>query len=142
MFSGIVNLSSTLLITVILLVIGFLWYGPLFGKLWIKLSKIPALEVAKAKKKGMSGMWKQMLLGFIGTFIMVYVLTGLISLLGITVPIQGAVIGFWIWLGFFACSTLMNSVLWEGKPLGLFALNGLYWLVELKLAGFLAVLWA
>ncbi|MEK6909184.1 MAG: DUF1761 domain-containing protein [Nanoarchaeota archaeon] len=141
MFDGIVNLNSTLLITVILFVIGFLWYGPLFGKLWIKLSKIPALEVAKAKKKGMSGMWKQMVLNFIGTFVMVYVLTGLISLLGITIPVQGAVIGFWIWLAFFACTTLLGSVLWEGKSWGLFALNGLYWLVNLKLAGFLAVVW-
>lgn len=141
MFNGIVNIGSTFIITVILFVIGFLWYGPVFGNLWLKLSKIPAVEVAKARKKGMKGMWKSMLLNLIGTFIMVYVLAGLISLLGITSPAQGAVLGFWMWLGFFACTTLLGSVLWENKPWGLFALNGLYWLVELKLAGFLIVLW-
>ena len=141
MFDGIVGFGSTFLITVILFVLGFLWYGPIFGKLWIKLSKMPATEVAKAKKKGMSGMWKQMILNFVGTFVMVYVLAGLISLLVITSPAQGAVLGFWIWLGFFACTTLLGGVLWEGKPWGLFALNGLYWLVNLKLAGFLIVLW-
>lgn len=141
MFDSIVSFGSTFLITAILFVLGFLWYGPIFGKLWMKLSKIPAAEVAKAKKKGMSGMWKQMVLNFVGTFVMVYVLAGFISLLGITLPAQGAVIGFWIWLGFFACTTLLGGVLWEGKPWGLFALNGLYWLVNLKLAGFLIVLW-
>ena len=141
MFNGIVNLGSSLLITIILFIIGFLWYGPLFGNLWLKLSKIPAADIAKAKRKGMAGMWKQMVLGFIGTFILVYVLSGLIVLLGIINPMQGAILGFWLWLGFFACATLLNSVLWEGKPWGLFALNGLYWLVVLKLTGFLAVLW-
>ncbi|MBM3232332.1 DUF1761 domain-containing protein [Candidatus Pacearchaeota archaeon] len=142
MFDGIVNFGSTALIAVILFIIGFLWYGPLFGKLWVKLSKIPAIEVAKAKKKGMSGMWKSIVLNLIGNFILVYVLTGVIVLLGVTSPMQGAIVGFWIWLGFFACTTLLNSVILEGKPWGLFALNGLYWLVCLKLAGFLTVVWS
>lgn len=142
MFDGIVNLGSSLLIAAILFVVGFLWYGPLFGKLWMKLSKIPAVEIAKAKKQGMKGMWKSMVLNFIGNFIMVYVLAGFISLLGVVSAYQGAVIGFWVWLGFFACTTLLGGVLWENKPWGLFALNGLYWLVMLKLAGFLIVIWA
>lgn len=142
MFDGIVNLGSALLISVILFILGFLWYGPVFGKLWMKLSKIPALEIAKAKKKGMKGMWKSMVLNFIGNFIMIYVLAGFISILGVTSAYQGAVIGFWVWLGFFACTTLLGGVLWENKPWGLFALNGLYWLVMLKLSGFLIVLWA
>jgi hypothetical protein len=142
MLNGYVGFGSVLLITVILFVIGFLWYGPLFGKLWMKLSKISATEIAKSKKKGMNGMGKRMVLNFISTFIMVYVLAGLLSLIAVTVPVQGAVIGFWIWLGFFACTTLLGGVLWEGKPWGLYALNGLYWLVVLKLAGFLIVLWS
>lgn len=141
MFNGIVNAGSTLLIALIIFVLGFLWYGPIFGNLWIKLSKMPAAEVAKAKKKGMKGMWKSMFLNFLGNFLMVYVLTGIIVLLGITSPLQGAMVGFWVWIGFFASTTLLGGVLWEGKPWGLFALNGLYWLVSLKLAGFLAVLW-
>src|SRR3989344_7745207 len=141
MFDGIVNGGSVLLITIIIYIIGFLWYGPLFGKLWLKLSKIPATEIAKNKKKGMKGMWKQMVLNFIGNFIMVYVFAGFLSLLGTIDPLQGAVVGFWLWLGFFACTTLLGSVLWEGKSWSLFALNGLYWLVVLKLAGVLIVLW-
>jgi len=141
MFDGVVNLGSTLIIALILFVIGFLWHGPIFGKLWLKLSKIPAAEIAKGKKKGMAGMWKQMLLNFIGNFIMVYVFAGFLSLLGVVVPLQGAVIGFWIWLGFFACTTLLSSTLWEGKSWSLFAFSGLYWLVVLKLTGFLIVLW-
>jgi hypothetical protein len=141
MFNGIVNVGSTLLIAFILFIIGFLWYGPIFGKLWLKLSKIPASEIAKNRKKGMKGMWKSMVLNFIGNFILVYVFTGLIVLLGINSPMQGIMVGFWIWLGFFASTTLLYGTIWEGKPWGLFALNGLYWLVILKLTGLLAVLW-
>ncbi len=141
MFNGVVNLGSIFLITIILYIIGFLWYGPIFGKLWLKLSKVPAGEIAKAKKKGMKGMWKEMILNFVGTFVMTYVLACIIILLGTTSPLQGAIIGFWIWLGFFVSTTLLGGVLWEKKPWSLFALNGLYWLVTLKVAGFLIVLW-
>ena len=137
MFGGFVSLGD-----VILFFVGFLWYGPFFGRTWIKLSKIPAVEVAKAKKKGMKGMWKSMVLNFIGTFIMVYIIFGFVSLLGITSAMQGIVLGFWIWLGFFVCTTLLGSVLWEGKSWSLFAFNGLYWLVTLGLAGLLSIVFA
>ena len=141
MFSEFTDLDTMLLITFILFAIGFLWHGPLFGKVWVKLSKIPATEIAKAKKKGFKGMWHLMALNFIGTFIMLYVLSGLISLLQITSPIQGAILGFWVWLGFFASTTILNSTLWEGKSWKLYSFNSIYWLVNLKIAGFLIVIW-
>ncbi len=138
---GYINVWSVLAITVVSFIFSFLWYGPLFGKLWLKLAKVPAIEVAKAKKKGMGGMGKQMLLGFIGTFILTYIFSGFISLLGIVDTVQGAILGFWIWLGFFASTTLLNGTLWEGKSWGLFFFNALYWLINLKMIGFLIVLW-
>ena len=138
MFDSYVNNWTVLCVTVVAFVLGFLWYGPLFGKLWVKLSRMPASEIAKAKKKGMA---KPAILNFIGTFVMIYIFAGFISLLDIVNTIQGAVLGFWIWLAFFACTTLLGGVLWEGKSWSLYVFNALYWLINLMLVGFLVVVW-
>ena len=139
MFDSYVNFWTVLCVTIVSFILGFLWYGPLFGKHWVKLSRMPASEIAKAKKKGMA---KPALLNFIGTFVMVYVFASFISLLDIVNAIQGAVLGFWIWLAFFVCTTLLGGVLWEGKSWNLYVFNALYWLVNLKLIGFLIVVWS
>lgn len=139
MFTGTINWLGVLIATVISFIIGFLWYGPVFGKQWIKLSKMSASDIAKAKQKGMA---KPATLNFIGTLVMVIVFAQIINLLGVSTVGQGAVLGFWIWLGFFASTTLLGGVLWENKPWGLFVLNGLYWLVNLKVVGILLVLWS
>ena len=136
MFSDIVNLLSVLCVAIVSFILGFLWYGPLFGKQLIKLSKVSAQSISKSKKKGM---FKPALLNFIGTLIMVYVFAGFISLFEVINPLQGAVLGFWIWLAFFASTTLLGDVLWGGKPWELFVLNGFYWLVNLMLSGLLLV---
>ena len=35
------------------MVIGFLWYGPLFGKQWTKLMNFDKKKIDEAKRKGM-----------------------------------------------------------------------------------------
>ncbi len=139
MFTGDINWLGVLGATVVSFIIGFLWYGPLFGKQWLKLSKISAADIAKGKQKGMA---KPMILNFVGTLIMAFVFAQLINIIGISSVGQAAVLGFWIWLGFFACATLLGSVLWEGKSWSLFVLNGLYWLVSLKVMGILLFIWS
>jgi len=138
MFGLEINLLAIFVVTLISFALGLLWFGPLFGKHWIKLSKIPASEIAKAKQKSMT---KPMILNLIGNLITAYILSNFINILGISVAIQGIILGFWIWLGFLACTTLLNSVLWDGKPWDLFVLNGLYWLVDLMLAGLILAVW-
>ncbi len=138
MFTGAINWLGVLGATVVSFIIGFLWYGPVFGKHWIKLSKMSASDIAKAKQRGMA---KPATLNFIGTLIMAFVLANLLNLIGVSTSGQGAVLGFWIWLGFFASTTILGSVLWDNKSWGLFVLNGLYWLVNLMISGALLVMW-
>ncbi len=123
-------------VSVIVFVIGWIWYGPLFGKIWMKLSKIPASDIAKSRKNGMRN---RIILNFVGTFIMVWVFAKLLTSIAVVSAIAGAITGFWIWLGFFAAATLLGAVLWENKPWGLFVLNGLYWLISLLVMGTLLV---
>ena len=137
MFGASVNVLGVLIVAVISFILGFLWYGPLFGKQWLKLSKMPASEIAKAKSKSMN---KPMFLNFIGTIIMVFVFAQIINLLGASSVGQGIVLGFWMWLGFFASTTILYGTLWEGKSWGFYVLNGLYWLVNLMVSGALIVI--
>ena len=37
-------------------------------------------------------------------------------------------LGFWSWVGFVA-PTMLGVVLWEQKPIKLYLINALYWLV-------------
>lgn len=43
-----VNLLAVLLATLASMIVGFLWYGPLFGKIWIKLSNHKESEMDKS----------------------------------------------------------------------------------------------
>ena len=131
-----VNYVSILIASVLSFVVGMLWYSSaLFGNKWAKLAGV---SMDKAKKKGVG---KSMLLGFISTLVLAYVFQYLMGMLNYTGASAGAVLGFWLWLGFLATS-LIGGVLWEGKPWGLYFLNSAYWLVNLLVIGVALGRWA
>lgn len=129
-----VNLLAILVAAIVLFVIGFLWYGPIFGRIWMK-------EMGVSKKTGKKeGMWKYLLLNFIGTLVMVYVLAHFISFIARNF-FEALQLGFWIWLGFFASTTLLGDVLWNGKSWRLYMINAVYWLVNLVVASLILFAW-
>ncbi len=135
-----INYWAVLLAAVANMALGFLWYGPLFGKQWMSLMGMPKDKMSSMK----SGMSKAYALAFVGSLVMAYTLAHslifassylLVSGLG-----AGLMAGFWSWLGFIAPVTL-GTVLWEGKPWKLwFLLNG-YYLVTLLVMGSILALW-
>ena len=139
MFTSSVNWLGVIGAAIVSFIIGFLWYGPLFGKQWMKLSKISALDISKNKQKGMA---KPATLNFLGNIMLASVFAQVLNLVGVSTIGQGIIFGFWIWLGFFASATLLNTVLWEGKPWSLYVLNGLYWLINLGIIGALLSVWS
>ncbi|MBI2551232.1 DUF1761 domain-containing protein [Candidatus Uhrbacteria bacterium] len=123
------------------LVLGCIWYGPLFGKPWMRLAGLSHEKIAEAKKKGMAGRYSVML---IGTVVMSYVLwheiTFAIAFFGVSGIGAGLEGGFWIWLGFIA-PVLMGAVLWEGKSWTLWLINAGYYLLSLMLMGGILASW-
>ena len=123
------------------MVLGALWYGPLFGKLWMTLSGMTEEKIAAAKAKGMG---KTYALAFLGCLLMAYVLAH--SLIFASAYFKasglssGLTAGFWNWLGFIVPVTL-GSVLWEDKPWKLWCLNNAYWLLSLLIMGAILSLW-
>lgn len=119
-----VNLAAVAVCAAFSMVLGMLWYGPLFGKKWMELT---------GKKMGDMGnkaeMPKLMGVAFIGTLVAAYVLAIFIKFSGAATPVEGVMAGFWAWLGFIATVSL-STVLWEGKPVRLYMLNNAHELVH------------
>jgi|SRR3989344_51203 len=139
-----INYLAVLASGVAAMILGSLWYGPLFGKQWIALMGFDQQKVAEMQAKGMQAMWKNYALMFVGALIMAYVLAhGLVfgnaylGTGGISGGLQGA---FWYWLGFIAPVTL-GVILWDGKPWKLWFLNAGYYLALLLVMSVILALW-
>ena len=132
-----INYLAVLIAALASYVLGALWYSPvLFGKLWMKLSKIDPKNMDAAKKHLA---WRYGS-GFIATVVMSYILAHWVDYAGAITIRGGLQAGFWAWLGFVATVTL-SSVLWENKPFKLYLLNNTYHLVSLLLMGSLLAVW-
>ena len=108
--------------------VGFVWYGPLFGKMWQSLmgfNEESMKNMPLTAKQAISG-------GFVTALIMSYVLAHFAYLSGVDTVSGGLQLAFWVWLGFIATASA-SSFLWEGKPFKLFVLNAVEQLVALSL---------
>ena len=136
------NYLAVLAAAVASMVIGFLWYGPLFGKYWMELMGITTEKMNAAKAKG--GMGPYYALAFVGSLVMSFVLAHSLvfasEYLHITGVVAGLQAGFWNWLGFVAPVTL-GSVLWEGKSWKIWVLNNAHYVVSLCAMGVILALW-
>src|SRR3989338_4979270 len=103
-----INYLAVLVAAIASMVVGFLWYGPLFGKMWMKLMNFDKKKGEEAKKKGMR---KTIALAFLTSLIMSYILAHFVRYAQAKTIADGAVLDFWLWIGFFA-TTQLGIVLW------------------------------
>lgn len=132
-----INYLAVLVGAIINMVIGFIWYGPLFGKAWMKLLGFTKADMERAKEKGMG---KTYALGFLSGLVMVWVLAMFVGWLDLQTAAEGARVGLTVWLGFIA-TTFLGSILWEGKPKKLYYINVGYYLVSLAIVGAVLAIW-
>lgn len=129
-----INWLAVLVAAIIRMAIGFAWYSPpLFLKPWQAVSGITPESMR-------AGLGKAMLVDVIGSLIMAFALANIIVGANITDWLNGALAGFWVWLGFMA--TLMVS-LWgyENRSIKLIAINLGNNLIALMLMGALLAVW-
>jgi hypothetical protein len=81
-----------------------------------------------------------MIMSFVGSLILSFVLAHLILWSGASTAAWGALIGFIAWAGFMA-APLSASYIYESRPFKLFAINLGYWLVSLVASGILLAVW-
>ncbi|QQR60836.1 DUF1761 domain-containing protein [Candidatus Uhrbacteria bacterium] len=135
------NYLAILVAAISTVVLGFLWYGPLFGKPWMKLMGI---DPSKMSKEAMKGMNKTYALMSIGSLVLAYVLS-FTTEFAMTYTqtfgwVGGVMSGFWTWLGFFA-PVQMDEQLWGNKPWKLYFINTGYRLVSLIIMGVILAVW-
>ena len=131
-----INYLAVLAAGVVNMVVGYLWYGPLFGKMWKSLMGFTDESMKSMKMKPMTAM----AFGFVVSLVMACALSRFVLLAG-AINVMGAwQLAFWVWLGFLA-TTSISGFLWEGKPFSLFVLNAAEQLVAVFLMTLVLVLW-
>ena len=139
MAQPVINYLAVLAAAVVSFVIGWVWHSPvLFGKAWMKLSNMDKKKIEEHKKSGKMG--SSLFFQFVATLITGYVLAYFVGYAGAKTAMDGVVLGFWVWFGFFA-TTQLGMVLWENKPFKLYLINTLHYLVTLAVMGAILAVW-
>lgn len=129
-----INYLAVLVAAGINMIIGALWYSPLFF----------AKEWAHLVGKRMEELRGNPIFGYgvatLGALIMAYILAHFVQYTGSTTLAEGAATGFWIWLGFVAVTSATNSM-FAGRPWGLWRIDAGYFLVVLIVNGALLAMW-
>ena len=134
----VLNYGAILAATVLNMVLGSLWYGPLFGKKWMKAMGMDPMAMTPEKKKmGQKAMMWMAVLALISAYVLAHFVDYTMS----KTWMEGAQAGFWLWLG-FQFPLLMQGKLFENKKMELIYINGSYQLVALVLQGALLAVWA
>lgn len=134
-----VNWPAVLAATLVPMLVGSLWYGPLFGKRWAKAMGWNPDEPMTPERRAAGN--RSMLLMVPVAFLGAYVLAHFIDYSASVSWLDGMQCGFWVWLGFQLPMVVQGRV-FEGKRNELLWINGGYQLVALLLQGGLLALWA
>lgn len=129
-----VNWAAVVVAAIIYLILGFLWYGPLFGRRWMALMSITPSGMNSAT------MIRTTAGSFVVALVMFYVLSLVVDWTGARTAGAGIWAGFLMWLGFVG-TIMFNSVLYESRPVALYVLNTAYHLIALLVAGALLAVW-
>ncbi len=131
-----INYAAVIVAAFAQMVLGFLWYGPLFGKQWASLVNVDFGSM-KPKPAAMAAM---VISALVMSFVLAHALAFASAYLHVSGIRAGLSAGFWNWLGFVA-PVALGPVLYEGKPIRLWFINAGYYLVSLLIMGAILALW-
>jgi hypothetical protein len=139
-----INYMAVAAAVVINFIFGWIYYGPLLGKIWAK-----EMGFNMDQKPAPGVMIRGMILMIVGTFLTVFVLQHMQSVWrpstwGLS-PDQsdfhyGFGAGFFTWLGFFVPQQL-GGVAWENKSWKLFGINAFYNFLSLQIVAMILAFW-
>lgn len=133
-----INYLAVLAAAVASMVVGSVWYGPLFGKKFSSVmgfDKLSPEQQAEAKK----GMALTYLWQFVASMLMFYVFAWVVAATKQLTLAGGLTAAFWVWLG-FVVPVKFGDALWGGKMV-LFWLGIGNLLVTLLAAGAIIGAW-
>jgi len=137
------NFVAVLLAAALAMAIGFVWYGPLFGKVWQQVMEFDPDDKAR-REQAMKGMGPLYALVLFGTFMTAYMTARLLGWLQQDTWLGGMRVGCYLWIGLVLPLNLNNAV-FSGKPLALrwkmFAVQASHSLVLFVVIGTLLGAW-
>ena len=128
-----VNWLAVVLAAVVNMVVGFLWYGPLFGERWLKMIGKTADEIDDDPT--------MYVITTLTALITAYSLAVLIGASGASGFASGALIGLFVWVGIGATGTLVYTT-FEGPPRDVWRLHALYQATVFIISGAILAVWA
>ncbi len=134
----IINYWAVLVSAIVSMIIGSIWYGPLFGKKFMEIMGMANCS-PEERAKMQKSMTSSYILQFIGSLVMFFVLAWYITTSTHTGAGGGLANAFGLWLGFVVPLSLSNA-LWGGK-MSLFWINIGCMLVTLLAAGAIIGAW-
>lgn len=129
-----VNYFAVLISAIAAMILGYIWYGPLFGERWRKLVGVKD----EKQKKGQGNMGSMYGIMFVCSFIMAYFVFHFIwyaapGSYNLFIALKTS---FYAWLGLIATAYLAKHVVApEKKPLQLYFIETGYYLISLLAMG-------
>jgi len=136
-----INFGAVLVAAIVAFVLGFLFHGPISGKLWMKLANIHPTG-----KEKMSSMIPQMIWNFVVNFVtafvmaMVFVLVFTSPLMGAATWYRGVIMAVWLWLGFLVTTTSIG-VIWMKQSIKLWLFEAVCSLIVMGAMGAILASW-
>lgn len=135
-----VNYWAVITGAILSMIIGAIWYGPLFGKRWMEIIGATEMDL-EARKKMQKSAGPLYLIQFIMTLFQVLVLAHLVADTRIAGGVERSL---WIW-GAFVIPTLAGAVMWTNEAGRLkrarFLIQGGYQLAMFIIFGLLLQFW-
>lgn len=136
-----IHFGAVFVSAIVAFVLGFLFHGPVSGKLWMKLANIHPTG-----KEKLSDMIPQMVWNFVVNFVtafvmaMIFVLVFSSPLMGEATWFRGAIMGVWLWLGFLVTTTSIG-VIWMGHSFKLWLFESVCSLIVMATMGAILASW-
>lgn len=131
-----INYLAVIVATVVAVAIGVAWYGPLFGKQWMRLMGFSKEDMKDMKMSPT----KAMTISSLATLVMVFVLAQFVAMADVQTVAGSLHIALLIWIGFVA-TTLLNGVLFERRSLKHFYITAGHQFVAIAAAAVILTLW-
>lgn len=129
-----INYLAVFICAVLYFLLGWLWYGVLFGQRWMALE---GFTMAQAQKSDVAA---DFITSFLLGLLMAYVLAHVCAWANAKTAARGAAVGVMLWIGFIGPVAYTTNI-YEGRPKMLFAINYFYPLVGLWMMGIVLALW-
>ncbi len=132
-----INYLAILAAAAVSMAIGFIWYGPLFGKIWAKLVKISETDMQRSTIPMLLMVIFSLLRAFILRHFIVYAAYFYPSYSKLSL---GLITSFWAWLG-FVLTAIAGAYVFAQRRKKLIIIDTGYNLVNLLAIGALLAVW-